>query len=150
MLYPSMAIFSHSCSPSTQALHRPDHGLTLTATRTIRAGEEITVTYTELWGGAVHRREDITNWFFHCSCQRCQDQEDLGSDLDTWRCWRAQCQGLLALRYVQLWPGQQFLENLIDLTLKILVISNKNKIKFSHPGHPILAVRQVSYTRHAG
>ena len=75
MLYPSMAIFSHSCSPTTQALHRPDYGLTLTATRTIRAGEEITITYTELWGSAVHRKQDINNWFFHCSCERCQDQE---------------------------------------------------------------------------
>ena len=75
MLYPSMAIFSHSCSPNTQALHRPDYGLTLTTTRTIRAGEEITVTYTELWGSAVHRKQDINNWFFQCSCERCQDQE---------------------------------------------------------------------------
>ena len=75
MIYPSMAIFSHSCSPNTQALHRPDYGLVLTATRTIRAGEEITVTYTELWGSAVTRRQDINNWFFQCSCWRCQHQE---------------------------------------------------------------------------
>ena len=36
MLYPSMAILSHSCCPNTQALHRPGYGLTLTATRDIR------------------------------------------------------------------------------------------------------------------
>ena len=88
MLYPSMAIFSHSCSPNTQALHRPDYGLSLTATRAIKAGEEITDTYTELWGSVVTRRQDINNWFFDCSCQRCQHQGDLGSDLETWRCWR--------------------------------------------------------------
>ena len=86
MLYPSMAILSHSCSPNTEALHRPGHGLSLVATRDIKSGEEITVTYTGLWGGALHRRSDITtNWFFDCSCDRCQDGQDFGSDLDTWR-----------------------------------------------------------------
>ena len=38
-----------------------------------RAGEELTDTYTELWGGLVHRRQDISNWFFECGCERCSD-----------------------------------------------------------------------------
>ena len=38
-----------------------------------RAGEELTDTYTDLWGGLVHRRQDISNWFFECGCERCSD-----------------------------------------------------------------------------
>ena len=38
-----------------------------------RAGEELTDTYTDLWGSLVHRRQDISNWFFECGCERCSD-----------------------------------------------------------------------------
>ena len=33
MWFPSMSIFSHSCSPNTEALARTKHGLALSATR---------------------------------------------------------------------------------------------------------------------
>ena len=104
VLYPSMAILSHSCSPNTQARYRPDHGLSMTATRDIRRGEEITNTYTTLWGSSVHRKKDFANWFFDCSCERCEDGEDLGSELDSWKCWQSSCRGVLSLSFCQLWP----------------------------------------------
>ena len=36
MWFPSMSIFSHSCSPNTEALARTKHGLALSATRVSR------------------------------------------------------------------------------------------------------------------
>ena len=101
MLYPSMSIFSHSCSPNTQAVNMVDYGLALRATRDIMAGEELTITYSGLLGSSVARREDINNnWFFTCICDRCSSQ-DFGSHLDSWRCRQPHCHGLLQPETVQ-------------------------------------------------
>ena len=95
MLYPSMSIFSHSCSPNTQALNTLQYGLALRATKDLKAGEELTITYSNLLGSSVSRREDITNnWYFSCTCSRCSSQ-DFGSELDSWRCGQPGCDGLL-------------------------------------------------------
>ena len=39
MLYPSLSIFSHTCSPNTQAVNTADYGMALRATRDVKAGE---------------------------------------------------------------------------------------------------------------
>ena len=96
MLYPGMSVFSHSCRPNSQSLHRADYGLALVATRDIQAGTELTITYCSLLGSSVARREDITNnWYFTCQCDRCSDQ-DRGANLDTWWCHQPDCGGLIS------------------------------------------------------
>merc|ERR1719362_1644590 len=94
MLYPSLALFSHSCSPNTQTLHQPDYGIAISSTKPILKGEEITITYTNLLGSSEARRRDIqTNWFFDCQCQRCLSLDDFGSNTDSWKCDVTSCDG---------------------------------------------------------
>ena len=94
MIYPSMALFSHSCCPNTEALCRTKHGLALSSTRPIKKGEELTLSYTSLWMSPSARKEDLTkNWFFTCACERCRDETDFGSNLDTVICTIKDCGG---------------------------------------------------------
>ena len=94
MLYPSLALFSHSCAPNTQTLHQPQYGIAISSTKPIMRGEEITITYTNLLGSSVARRKDIQeNWFFDCRCQRCLSQDDFGSNTHSWKCDVSSCKG---------------------------------------------------------
>ena len=94
MLYPSLALFSHSCAPNTQTLHQPHYGIAISSTKAITRGEEITITYTDLLGSSVARKKDIQeNWFFQCQCQRCLSPDDFGSNTDSWKCDVSSCGG---------------------------------------------------------
>ena len=113
MLYPSMCLCSHSCSPNTQSLHKPNYAMELRfndfkciiksnelvyffshrATKNIAKGEEITTTYTSLWESPVSRKKELyKNWFFTCKCERCLSGNDFGSNLDSWKC---DCSGVI-------------------------------------------------------
>ena len=96
MWYPSMCLFSHSCCPNLEAVNRSKYGLALCATKSVKKDEELTITYTSLWGSSVARKEDISNnWYFRCSCDRCEDRNDFGSNLDTLKCLNNKCEGWL-------------------------------------------------------
>ena len=94
MLYPSLALFSHSCAPNTQTLHQPHYGIAISSTKAIPRGEEITITYCNLLGSSIARKRDIQeNWFFDCQCQRCLSPDDFGSNTDSWKCDVGSCGG---------------------------------------------------------
>ena len=94
MIFPSLALFSHSCSPNTQCLHQPHYGIAISSTKPITKGEEITITYTNLLGSSVARRSDIQkNWFFDCQCARCLSPDDFGANTDSWKCDDSSCEG---------------------------------------------------------
>ena len=71
----------------------------------IKAGEELTLAYTSLWGSEVARRQDLVrNWFFVCRCERCESDDDWGSHLDTVRCQSSDlCQVSLFIPDLLIW-----------------------------------------------
>lgn len=78
-LYPSAAMFNHSCAPnvSTVFVGRTVH---LRALQSIAPGTELCVSYIDLAQDVATRRTELQQGFgFHCKCARCTD-EDAGPD----------------------------------------------------------------------
>ena len=87
VLHLTMSLMSHSCIPNCVTLHNPDYTLTVRSMRPVKKGEELTISYTELLAGRLDRKRDtLHNWFFECSCERCLDVTDLGTNFDTHLC----------------------------------------------------------------
>nr|CCC89425.1 conserved hypothetical protein [Trypanosoma congolense IL3000] len=65
--------FNHSCSPNCAI-----QGEFIVTTRVIAAGEELTISYMpQLYWPVALRREELANtYYFHCSCERCRDNEN--------------------------------------------------------------------------
>lgn len=60
----------------------------------IMKGQEIFNKYTSYFAGQIERSELIQdNWNFFCSCPRCKDPSDLGSNFDTLHC--SKCKGAM-------------------------------------------------------
>ena len=77
------AMMSHNCYPTAEHnIH--DHGNQLVmdtlAIRRIPAGEEISISYTELLATTVSRQHSLlTSKLFVCQCERCRDPREGGS-----------------------------------------------------------------------
>merc|ERR1712106_572861 len=53
----------------------------------IKAGTEVTISYTDALTGNSVRREAIRDlWYFLCSCDRCEDVTELGTYVSAVRC----------------------------------------------------------------
>jgi len=86
-LYPNMSALSHSCTPNCRLMHSLNYKLVIRSAKDIPAGEELTISYTKMFSGAISRKSDLLkNWFFECQCDRCQDRLDFGSNFDCWIC----------------------------------------------------------------
>ena len=86
-LYPTFSFVSHSCVSNTRIMFGEDNSIRLRAQVDIKAGEEITIQYiSHLFSNIIRREEIVTNWMFQCSCARCVDPSELGSELGTVLC----------------------------------------------------------------
>ena len=78
--------FNHSCAPSAVVSF---HGRTLRVhvTRPVRAGEPITIAYTDLYAGRSARQRALqTRKGFACACERCTRPPASDDALDGWKC----------------------------------------------------------------
>ena len=86
-IYLSMATMSHNCIPNCNTLNNPDFSMSVKSMKPIQAGEELTISYCKLFSGRLERKNYCEqNWFFTCTCARCQDRTDLGTNFDTHLC----------------------------------------------------------------
>lgn len=73
-IYYESAMFSHDCTPNARHLFRPSFKLVLFATRDIRRGETIAISYTQPLKSTSQRREHLLEAkCFLCMCRRCRD-----------------------------------------------------------------------------
>ena len=83
VVYPLTAMMSHDCRPTAeQNIHDHTNGLLMEvlAIRPIRAGDQISISYTELLSTTVSRQHSLlTNKLFVCQCGRCRDPREGGS-----------------------------------------------------------------------
>lgn len=86
-LYYEAAMFSHDCTPNVRHMFRADKKLIMFATRDIKKGEIISVTYAQPLKGTVKRRTDLLEGkCFLCSCARCKDPTEFGLYLNALIC----------------------------------------------------------------
>lgn len=73
-LYPLGALQNHCCVPNTRHHFDDQQQLHVTATLPIAAGEEITMSYTDLLWDTSSRRQFLkVTKHFSCNCSRCSD-----------------------------------------------------------------------------
>uniref|UniRef100_A0A8D8X7D0 Protein msta, isoform A n=1 Tax=Cacopsylla melanoneura TaxID=428564 RepID=A0A8D8X7D0_9HEMI len=95
-LYALSAIMNHCCRPNTTYWFDSDQRMVVKASSKIRAGEEILSTYSSLlWGTAVRRSFLRNTKEFECTCLRCKDPTEFGSNLSAIYCKVKSCPGLL-------------------------------------------------------
>ena len=107
-LYPVFSITNHSCIANTRHATRDSDTFTLVAVVDIAAGEEITTSYKSSALGTIVRRPPLRQlWNFDCSCRRCSDPTELGTQASAVRCVVAGCGGFClpveCLSYTSAW-----------------------------------------------
>ena len=88
-LFPLVSLLSHSCLPCLEPAVSPSvqSGITLRARRAIKAGEELTMPYTDVLREVRARQENLSReWHFSCTCPRCSDPTEGGSFFSSLQC----------------------------------------------------------------
>jgi len=77
-LYPTLARLNHSCSPNcrhsySHDMHTNVHSQSITATRAVAAGEELTISYIDIRGRSTQDRRELLlqRYCFSCDCGLC-------------------------------------------------------------------------------
>jgi hypothetical protein len=90
LVYLLSAMMSHSCHPNAeQSIHGLSDDLlfVLRATRQIKCGDQIEISYTEILAPTINRQFNLlTSKLFVCHCTRCVDPTDLGSYASALKC----------------------------------------------------------------
>ncbi|XP_071635897.1 SET domain-containing protein SmydA-8 isoform X1 [Temnothorax longispinosus] len=91
-LYPMGAFQNHCCVPNTRHHFDDQQRMHVSAVLPIAAGEEITMSYTDLLWDTWSRRQflKITK-YFSCHCNRCSDPLEFGSQLGALLCAKNDC-----------------------------------------------------------
>ncbi|EGI57673.1 Protein msta, isoform A [Acromyrmex echinatior] len=98
-LYPMGALQNHCCVPNTRHHFDDQQRLYVSAVLPIAAGEEITMSYTDLLWDTSSRRQFLkVTKRFSCNCNRCSDPLEFGSQLSTLLCAKDNCSGCLLPR----------------------------------------------------
>jgi hypothetical protein len=78
------SFMNHSCWPNCDARPVTQRCFEVRAIRDVRAGEEMTISYTDLWRFAVDRRARLGRVFgFYCACERCVEAEPDSGEPDS-------------------------------------------------------------------
>ncbi|KAL6263575.1 hypothetical protein P5V15_006364 [Pogonomyrmex californicus] len=107
-LYPMGALQNHCCVPNTRHYFDDQQRLHVCAALPIAAGEEITMSYTDLlWDTSTRRQFLKLTKHFSCNCSRCSDPREFGSRLGALLCAKDNCTGYLLphnpLNYESFW-----------------------------------------------
>ncbi|KAI0514515.1 hypothetical protein F5B22DRAFT_647555 [Xylaria bambusicola] len=80
--YPDVAKFNHDCRPNVH-YRIAETTMTAVAARDILEGEELTVSYADIFLPSKKRKERIRSWGFECACALCQGpkNETIASDM---------------------------------------------------------------------
>ena len=73
-LYPSGAMINHNCTPNSEYLPGANGEMRFVTTRRVACGEEITVSYMDIVTSCTAERRAYlaAEYFFRCSCARCE------------------------------------------------------------------------------
>ena len=86
---PVTSLMSHSCFPNCRPIINRSYPYDsrCVANVDISKGSEFTINYTHLTDPTSKRNKSLKqNWYFECSCSRCSDPNDAGSNLESVKC----------------------------------------------------------------
>lgn len=95
-LYETTSMFEHNCSANCNKTFT-DQGLVLIKAGTrIQKGDHLSICYTDpLWGTGNRRHHLYESKFFWCSCARCSDPTEFGTNFSALKCQNSDCSGYL-------------------------------------------------------
>ena len=77
-LFPHVSLMSHSCLSNLDLVSRPGARVQFVAKTDIRAGEELTWSYSNVLSQKhVVQRHLSSTWLFECRCRRCCDRSEM-------------------------------------------------------------------------
>jgi len=83
-LYAIACRMEHSCQPNVKLSFDKDFNITVRAGKNIAAGEHISTMYTHALWGTIARRDHLQHTkHFWCTCPRCEDTTEFGSNFST-------------------------------------------------------------------
>lgn len=92
-LYPKTALLSHSCVPNVRhsifakSEINDDYQIYVRAATKLEKGQELLLSYTHTLAPTLLRRAHLREGkFFDCSCARCADPTELGTNLSSLKC----------------------------------------------------------------
>ncbi|KAI6041511.1 SET domain-containing protein [Pisolithus marmoratus] len=76
----SASYFNHSCSPNIRKI-RQGRTLYFETSRTVSAGEELSISYVDMDQPVEQRQKDLeSSWFFRCGCVRCKLESNVAAN----------------------------------------------------------------------
>lgn len=86
-LYPLFSIMEHSCIPNVKVTFTRKKQIIVKAAVNIKRGEHLATMYTHILWGTIARREHLKlNKYFMCTCSRCSDPTELGTNFSSLKC----------------------------------------------------------------
>lgn len=88
-LYPTGCLLQHSCLPNCGYSFDMKNGfkINVESARDIKDGEHLTTTYSHvLWSTQLRQQHLKDTKYFTCTCERCKDPSELGTNFSTLRC----------------------------------------------------------------
>lgn len=88
-IYPTACLLEHSCIPNCGYRFDMKNGfkLILEPARDIKSGENLTTSYSHiLWTTQLRQQHLKDTKYFSCTCPRCKDPTELGTNFSTLRC----------------------------------------------------------------
>ena len=93
-LYLRVSLLNHSCVPNCRLIFRSDNSLQVRSSLEIRRGQQLNISYTPPFFSVIARNNILHRGKqFLCSCPRCQDPSELGTNLSSVRCDAEECEG---------------------------------------------------------
>ena len=86
---PVTSLMSHSCRPNCRPIINRNYPYDsrCVANVDIPKGSDFTINYVHLTDPSPKRQKSLKhNWYFECSCSRCSDPNDAGSNLESIKC----------------------------------------------------------------
>jgi SET domain len=94
-IYHLASYLQHSCCPNISKSFADNGHLVLWAPNRIKKGEQLSICYTDaLWGTMSRQGHLKETKFFECTCKRCLDVTELGTNFSSLKCFDKQCNGM--------------------------------------------------------
>nr|XP_018904096.1 PREDICTED: protein msta-like [Bemisia tabaci] len=91
-VYERASLFEHSCHPNCGKRFTDDNSLVIQTVKKIKAGDHLSICYTDpLWGTLNRRHHLLETKFFLCKCPRCIDPTELGTYYSAVSCPNKEC-----------------------------------------------------------
>lgn len=95
-VYSLASMIEHSCRPNLAKCFTKKGEIKFWAPTNIKKGERLSICYTDTMWGTIPRQAFLKETkFFICSCERCQDPTEYGTNFSAVRCNNKPCQGFI-------------------------------------------------------